>query len=258
VITQRDIDEAVEKVVAGPERKSRRLLEKEKLRVAYHETGHALIAAHSASADPVKKISIVPRGRAALGYTLQLPTGDQFLLSRSELIDRITGLLGGRAAEEIVFGEVTTGAENDLEHATALARQMIGLYGMSESIGLAHIGQKQNPFLPAARDGVPARDCSEQTARDVDEEVKKLLSDAYKAAKTILTAHRDQLERVARELLKVESLDEQAFKALLESPAPAAARDPSPGTADANTKRPESAPLSDAVNNVLDARTGGA
>ena len=165
-------------------------------------------------ADPVRKISIVPRGRAALGYTLQLPTGDQFLLSRSELIDRIRGLLGGRAAEEIVFGEVTTGAENDLEHATALARQMIGLYGMSESIGLAHIGQKQNPFLPANEDGMIQRDCSEQTAREIDKEVKKLLSEACETAKSILSSHRDELERVTQELLKCETLDEQTFNAI--------------------------------------------
>ena len=214
-ITQHDIEDAVEKVVAGPERKSRRLVEKEKRRVAYHEVGHALVAAYCEHADPVRKISIVPRGRAALGYTLQLPTGDQFLLSRSDLIDRIRGLLGGRAAEELVFGEVTTGAENDLEHATALARQMVGLYGMSESIGLAHVGQKQNPFLPALQDGAIQRDCSEQTAREIDQEVKKLLSDAYESAKGILSSHRDQLERVAQELLKRETLDEQAFNALL-------------------------------------------
>ena len=163
----------------------------------------------------MRKISIVPRGRAALGYTLQLPTSDQFLLSRSDLIDRITGLLGGRAAEELVFGEVTTGAENDLEHATALARQMVGLYGMSESIGLAHVGQKQSLFLREAQEGATQPDCSEQTAREIDEEVKKLLSDAYESAKSILCAHRDQLERVAQELLKRESLDEQTFKALL-------------------------------------------
>ncbi len=154
-ITQQDIDEAVEKVVAGPERKSRRLVEKEKRCVAYHESGHAIVATHCTHADPVRKISIVPRGRAALGYTLQLPASDQFLLSRSDLIDRITALLGGRAAEELVFGEVTTGAENDLEHATALARQMVGLYGMSKSIGLAHVGQKQTLFF---RDCARGRD----------------------------------------------------------------------------------------------------
>jgi len=230
-ITQQDIEDAVEKVVAGPERKSRRLVEKEKRRVAYHEVGHALVAAHCEHADPVRKISIVPRGRAALGYTLQLPTGDQFLLSRSDLIDRIRGLLGGRAAEELVFGEVTTGAENDLEHATSLARQMIGLYGMSESIGLAHLGPKQNPFAPVAQDGATQRDCSEQTAREIDQEVKRLLSDAYEAAKGILCAHRDELERVAQELLKRESLDEQSFKALLEPQTVALPPDSSRGSA---------------------------
>src|SRR5208337_4885961 len=129
-ITQSDLEEAVEQVVAGPERKSRRLDEQGKRRVAYHEVGHALVAAFSEHADPVHKISIVPRGRAALGYTLQLPADDQFLLTRAELLDRMKGLLGGRASEEIVFNEVSTGAENDLEHATTLARSMVCLYGM--------------------------------------------------------------------------------------------------------------------------------
>ena len=115
--------------------KSRRLLEVEKTRVAYHEVGHALVAAYSEHADPVHKISIVPRGRSALGYTLQLPEDEQFLMSRSELIDRIKGLLGGRAAEDVVFREVSTGAENDLERATALAQQMVCMYGMSETVG---------------------------------------------------------------------------------------------------------------------------
>src|SRR5207249_8857083 len=124
----KDLEEAIEKVIAGPERKSRRLNEEEKRRVAYHEVGHALIAAYSRSADPVHKISIVPRGRAALGFTLQLPTEDQYLMTRSELLNRLRGLLGGRAAEEIVFGEVSTGAQNDLERATALARQMVAMY----------------------------------------------------------------------------------------------------------------------------------
>ncbi len=137
-ITQKDLEEAIEKVVAGPERKSRRLDEQGKRRVAYHEVGHALVAAYSKHADPVHKISIVPRGRAALGYTLQLPTDDQFLLTRAELLDRMKGLLGGRASEEVVFSEVSTGAENDLEHATTLARRMVCLYGMGESVGLVH------------------------------------------------------------------------------------------------------------------------
>jgi cell division protease FtsH len=216
-IGQRDLEEAVEKVVAGPERKSRRLLEEEKRRVAYHEVGHALVAHYSPHADPVHKISIVPRGRAALGYTLQLPEGEQFLMSRSELIDRIKGMLGGRAAEDVVFAEVSTGAENDLERVTALARQMVCVYGMGKSVGLMHCGKRPEPFLAPA-DGALQRDCSEQTARDIDEEVRQMLDEAYGQARQILTEHRDQLELVARELLKVEVLDAAAFQALLARP----------------------------------------
>ncbi|MCX7824805.1 MAG: ATP-dependent zinc metalloprotease FtsH [Verrucomicrobiae bacterium] len=215
-VTQRDLEEAVEKVVAGPQRRSRRLSEEQKRRVAYHEVGHALVAAYSEHADPVHKISIVPRGRAALGYTLQLPTEDQFLLTQSELNDRLAGLLGGRAAEETVFGEVSSGAENDLERATALARQMVGLFGMSEKVGLAHCAQKPGAFLSGG-DGLlqTQRDCSEQTAREMDEEVKRLLDDAYRRAKQILSERRDQLETVARELLQRETLDGDAFRQLL-------------------------------------------
>ncbi|MGA2255411.1 MAG: ATP-dependent zinc metalloprotease FtsH, partial [Thermoguttaceae bacterium] len=192
-ITQTDMEEAVEKVVAGPERKSRRLDEQGKRRVAYHEVGHALVAAYSEHADPVHKISIVPRGRAALGYTLQLPTDDQFLLTRADLLDRMKGLLGGRASEELVFSEVSTGAEDDLEHATTLARSMVCLYGMGEAVGLVHCAQRPSMFLPGG-DGTSQTDCSPQTAREIDTEVKKLLDTAYLDAKSILTRHRDKLE----------------------------------------------------------------
>jgi cell division protease FtsH len=222
-IAQRDLEDAVEKVVAGPERRSRRLNEDEKQRVAYHEVGHALVAAYSEHADPVHKISIVPRGRAALGYTMQLPAEDQFLLTRAELMERLSGLLGGRAAEEIAFAEVTTGAQNDLERATALARQMVAVYGMSESIGLVSCVQRQSAFL----DGQMQRDCSEATARDIDEEVKVLLDHAYGDAKQILSAHRDQLEKIARELLKRESLDAQEFYRLVGKEMPRA-KEPAP------------------------------
>ena len=222
-ITQRDLEDAVEKVVAGPERRSRRLNEDEKQRVAFHEVGHALVAAYSEHADPVHKISIVPRGRAALGYTMQLPAEDQFLLTRGELMERLSGLLGGRAAEEIAFGEVTTGAQNDLERATALARQMVAVYGMSESIGLVSCIQRQSAFL----DGQMQRDCSEATARDIDEEVKVLLDHAYGDAKQILSAYRDQLEKIARELLKRESLDAQEFYRLVGKEMPRA-KEPAP------------------------------
>ena len=222
-ITQRDLEDAVEKVVAGPERRSRRLNDDEKRRVACHEVGHALVAAHSEHADPVHKISIVPRGRAALGYTMQLPSEDQFLLTRAELMERLAGLLGGRAAEELVFDEVTTGAQNDLERATALARQMVAVYGMSETIGLVSCVQRQSGFL----DGQMQRDCSEATARDIDEEVKVLLDHAYSQAKEILSAHRDQLEQIAAELLKKESLDAQEFYRLVGKEMPRA-KEPAP------------------------------
>ena len=219
-ITQRDLEDAIEKVVAGPERKSRRLNEVEKLRVAYHEVGHALIAAYSEHADPVHKISIVPRGRGALGYTMQLPSEDQFLMTRSELMDRIRGLLGGRAAEDVVFAEVSTGAQNDLERATALARQMVALYGMSERLGLPNCVRRQPTFLDG-QEFQFQRDCSEETAREIDEEVKKLLDDAYDQAKGSLAAHRDQLERVASELLKSESIDGPTFYKLVGREVPA-------------------------------------
>ena len=223
-IQQRDLEEAVEKVVAGPERKSRKLLEEKKRRVAYHEVGHALVAAYSKYADPVHKISVVPRGHAALGYTLQLPTEDQFLMTRAELLDRIRGILGGRAAEEIVFTDISTGAENDLDRATALARQMVCMFGMSDSVGLAHYGQKLNPFLAQVMQDPMQRDCSEATAREIDLEVKKILDRAYAEAKEILTVHRDQVDRVTAELLKGETLDRATFYRLIEKEEPPTTR----------------------------------
>jgi len=217
-IAQKDLEDAVEKVVAGPERRSRRLKEEEKRRVAYHESGHALVAAYSPGADPVHKISVIPRGRAALGYTLQLPIDDQFLMTKSQLLDRIRGMLGGRAAEEVIFNEVTTGAENDLEHATALARQMVCIFGMSESVGLVRCAQRQNGAYLMGADGTFQRDCSERTAQEIDDEVKAILDQAYEQAKTILTDHRDQLEAVTQKLLENETLDARAFSNLIGLP----------------------------------------
>jgi cell division protease FtsH len=215
-ISQTDLEEAVEKVVAGPERRSRRLREVEKRRVAYHEVGHALVAAYSEHADPVHKISIIPRGRAALGYTMQLPTDDRFLMTRSQLLDRICGMLGGRAAEEIMLGEVTTGAENDLEHATALARQMVCLFGMSDIVGLAHCAQRPAGLYMPGPDGAGfQRDCSEATAEEIDREVKRILEHAYIEAKDTLESHREQLEHVTERLLQIETLDAQAFNQLI-------------------------------------------
>ncbi|MGH8094087.1 MAG: ATP-dependent zinc metalloprotease FtsH [Chthoniobacterales bacterium] len=215
-VMQGDLEDAVEKVVAGPERKSRRLSEEEKRRVAFHETGHAIVARYSKYADPVHKISIIPHGRAALGYTMQLPTADRYLLSRAALLDKIKGMLGGRAAEDVVFHEISTGAENDLEHATALARQMVTIYGMSDVIGLVHCAHRQNPMLEGMMDGVLQRDCSEETARQIDEEVKKILDASYADARALLQQHRASLDHVAEELLNKETLDAAAFEKLVE------------------------------------------
>jgi cell division protease FtsH len=151
---------------------------------------------------------------------MQLPSEDQFLMTRSELLDRIRGLLGGRAAEEVVFAEVSTGAQNDLERATALARQMVALYGMSERLGLANSVQRQPTFLNGQEFQLQ-RDCSEETAREIDEEVKKLLDLTYEQARETLSAHRDQLERVADELLKTESIDGPTFYRLVGKEVPA-------------------------------------
>jgi cell division protease FtsH len=233
-ITQADIEAAVEKVVAGPERKSRRLDPLEKQRVAYHEAGHAVVAAYCEQADPVRKISIVPRGRAALGYTLQLPTGDQHLLTRSALLDRIRGLLGGRAAEELALDEVSTGAENDLALATNLARSVVGRFGMGESVRLLHCAPMPQSGWPQEGDCFAARDCSEQTAARVDEEAEQILDQLYQDAKGLLGEHKDALERVSAALLERESLDEADFRCLLEGSAPAGIDSPS---ADPNAER---------------------
>jgi cell division protease FtsH len=221
-ICQADLEEAVEKVVAGPERKSRRLSDDERRRVAYHESGHALVAAYCEHSDPVHKISIVPRGRAALGYTLQLPTGDRHLVSYSELIDRLRGLLGGLAAESLVLSEGSSGAEIDLEQATAIARQLVCQFGMGESAGLTHCVVDSPAFLSGDGPSLQ-RDCSEEMARAIDEEVKSMLDSAHADAMSILEKHRDELERVAERLLECESLEEEEFMRLLDRQASSSA-----------------------------------
>jgi cell division protease FtsH len=157
----------------------------------------------------------VPRDRAALGYTLHLPTDDHFLMSRFALMDKLKAILDARASEEAVYGEVSAGAENDLERATALARQMVCMFGMSDQVGLMYCAQQQNPISLAAPEGPFQRDCCEETAREIDAGVKNLLDQAYKAAKRILTEHRDQQQRVAHEVLKKETLDAVAFNLLI-------------------------------------------
>src|SRR5215475_1130209 len=211
-----DFEEAIDRVVAGLEKKSRVLSEKERDIVAHHEMGHALVASSVSSADPVHKVTIIPRGVAALGMTYQLPTEDRFLMTRSELEDRIAVMLGGRVAEELVYGEVSTGAHNDLERATEVARLMVTKYGMSERLGLATYGERTPLFLKGqAASWGSERDFSEATARAIDEEVRGILDRTHDRVRAILTAKKATLVSAAAELKRTETLDgEQLRRAL--------------------------------------------
>jgi len=213
-IEMADFDEAIERVVAGLQKKSHVINPKEKKIVAYHESGHALVAELVPGGDPVSKISIIPRGVAALGYTTQLPTEDRYLMTRSELLARIDVLLGGRVAEEIVFGDVSTGAQNDLQRATEIARTMITQFGMSEKLGLAALeGPRHATFLMVPTQS--PKEYSEETARLIDGEVKQILSEAHTKARDILLNHRSALEELAKLLLDKEVVDRPALQALL-------------------------------------------
>ena len=214
-VTQADFNEAIERVVAGLEKKSRVLNEKEKKIVAYHEVGHALVGAVMPGGGRVAKISIVPRGMAALGYTLQMPTEDRFLMSESELKDQIATMLGGRAAEEVVFNSITTGASNDLQRATDLAERMVTTYGMSEILGpLAYDKGQQNNFLGQGMNN-PRRMVSDETAKAIDEEVKAIVENAHQQALDILNRNRDLLEQIAEEILEVEVIEGEKLQSLL-------------------------------------------
>ncbi len=214
-VSQAHVQAAVEKVVAGPERRSRRLGPEARRRVAFHEAGHALVAVQCEHADPVYKLSIVPRGRAALGYTLQLPEEEQLLRTESALLDRLAGLFGGRAAEQLVFGQVSTGAADDLEQATQLARRMVTMYGMSEAVGPLHCGLRDpTPFMPGGEESIRP-DCSDETARAIDGAVRALLEAAERRATELLQRRRPTLERIAENLLEVETLDADDFAELL-------------------------------------------
>jgi cell division protease FtsH len=210
-----DFEEAIDRVVAGLEKKSRVLSEKERDIVAHHEMGHAFVATSVAHADPVHKVTIIPRGIAALGMTYQLPTEDRFLLTRGELEDRIAVLLGGRVAEELVYGEVSTGAHNDLERATELARLMVTKYGMSERVGLATYGERSPLFLRANGLGGGERDFSEATARTIDEEVRAILDRTHDRVRGLLTTKKSALVAAATELKRVETLEGEPLRRLL-------------------------------------------
>jgi cell division protease FtsH len=212
-----DIEEAIDRVVAGLEKKRRLMSKKEKEIVAFHESGHAIVASLLPNADPVRRISIIPRGISALGYTLQLPTEDRYLMTKTELLDRLAVLLGGRVAEEIVFGEISTGAHNDLQRATDIATSMVKEFGMSEKMGYVTFQKEKTPlFLPSSL--LPTREYSEDTAKQIDEEVKKIVDETYLRVKEILTAKKDQLGELARLLLEKEVVEETDLKKILELP----------------------------------------
>ncbi|MBD2127124.1 ATP-dependent zinc metalloprotease FtsH4 [Microcoleus sp. ZQ-A2] len=215
-VAQADFNEAIERVVAGLEKKSRVLNEKEKKIVAYHEVGHALVGALLPGGSKVAKISIVPRGMAALGYTLQVPTEDRFLMDEGELRGQIATLLGGRSAEEVVFGSITTGAANDLQRATDLAERMVTTYGMSKVLGpLAYEKGQQNNFLGDGAMMNPRRMVSDETAKAIDEEVKEIVERAHQQALDILNNNRDLLEKIAQRILDVEVIEGEELQNLL-------------------------------------------
>ena len=206
-VSQKDLFEAVEVVLVGKEKKDRILSQEERKIVSYHEVGHALVSALQKDAEPVQKITIVPRTMGALGYVMQVPEEEKYLNTKNELEAMLVGLLGGRAAEEIVFGNVTTGAANDIEKATKLARAMITQYGMSEKFGLMGLASAENQYL----DGRTVLNCGDKTATEIDHEVMKLLKESYEKAKAMLSENRDVLDQIADYLIKRETITGKEF-----------------------------------------------
>ena len=214
-VTMGEFEEAIDRVIGGLEKKKRVMNIKEKEIVAYHETGHALMAEFLETADQVHKISIIPRGIAALGYTMQLPTEDRYLMTKKELLDRLGVLLGGRIAEEVVFGEVSTGAHNDLFRATDIAKSMVKQYGMSEKLGYVTFEGERKPLFLDINPSFGGKDYSEETAREIDNEIKKIIDESYVRVKNLLSERRDILEKVARTLLEKETIDGETLRVLI-------------------------------------------
>ncbi|ABV34091.1 MULTISPECIES: ATP-dependent zinc metalloprotease FtsH [Pseudothermotoga] len=215
-IKMEDFEEAIDRVIAGPARKSRVISPREKRIVAYHEVGHAIVSSLLPNADPVHRISIIPRGYRALGYTLQLPAEDRYLVTKQELLDQITGLLGGRAAEELIFQEVTTGAASDIERATELARRMVCQFGMSDKLGPLSWGKtEQEIFL--GKELTRMRNYSEEVASEIDEEVRKIVTESYDRAKEILTKYHKQLDELVELLLEREVLEGEELRKILKT-----------------------------------------
>ncbi|BCB01940.1 ATP-dependent zinc metalloprotease FtsH [Bacillus sp. KH172YL63] len=214
-IDMRDIDEATDRVIAGPAKKSRVISEKERKIVAFHEAGHTVIGLVLDEADMVHKVTIVPRGQAG-GYAVMLPKEDRYFMTKPELLDKITGLLGGRVAEEIIFGDVSTGAHNDFQRATGIARKMVTEYGMSDKLGPLQFGQSQGGQVFLGRDINSEQNYSDAIAYEIDLEMQRLIKESYERAKRILTENRDKLELIAKTLLDVETLDAAQIKSLMD------------------------------------------
>ncbi|KXG44858.1 ATP-dependent zinc metalloprotease FtsH [Tepidibacillus infernus] len=214
-ITMLEIDEAIDRVIAGPEKKSRLISEKEKKIVAYHEAGHTIVGYHLEHADQVHKVTVVPRGSAG-GYTVMLPKEDRYFMTKPELLDKITGLLGGRVAEEIVLGEVSTGAHNDFERATSIARRMVTEFGMSEKLGPMQFGHGQGQVF-LGRDFNREQNYSDKVAYEIDLEIRRFIEESYQRCKQVLEEHRDELELVAQTLMVKETLDADQIKQLIEN-----------------------------------------
>ncbi|MED4876591.1 ATP-dependent zinc metalloprotease FtsH [Anoxybacillus geothermalis] len=213
-IDMSDIDEATDRVIAGPAKKSRVISEKERRIVAFHEAGHTVIGMVLADAEMVHKVTIVPRGQAG-GYAVMLPKEDRYFMTKAELMDKITGLLGGRVAEEIVFNEVSTGAHNDFQRATNIARRMVTEFGMSEKLGPLQFGQPSGQVF-LGRDLHNEQNYSDKIAYEIDLEIQRIIKECYEKAKQILTQHRDKLDLIATTLLEVETLDAEQIKHLFE------------------------------------------
>jgi cell division protease FtsH len=213
LVSQQDFEEAIEKTVAGLQKKNRVISPHERKIVAYHETGHALVAHYLPNADPVHKISIISRGQA-LGYTITLPTEDKFMVKKKEILDKLSHMLAGRVAEEIRFDDITTGASNDLQRATETARRMITQYGMSENLGPLTFGHDPaQPFV--GRDYGMGQEYSDDTAEKIDVEIRRVVDEAYETARAILTAHREELDKISLLLIDKETIDREQFEALV-------------------------------------------
>jgi cell division protease FtsH len=264
-----ELEEGIIRAVAGPEKKTRLLSEQERTITAYHEMGHALVGHYLPNADPIHKISIIARGQA-LGYTISLPSEDRLLQTRSGLLDQMAMTLGGRAAEELVFGEITTGAANDLEHVTRTAKQMVMRFGMSEKLGPRVLGRDHSmPFL--GRDLGTEPDYSDELAREIDEEIDRIIENAHEQARSVLTGRLDELHRLSRLLIEHETIDKDQFERLLAGeppdavfPPPPAPADPSPAAGDSERsgtkappalRPPQSLPLPGALSRALPPET---